>query len=264
MKQRSISAVVFVAILLPIVIFGGLPLTVFTYIIATVGLHELLRMRNLHIWSIPGVLSTLLLWTILLPADYQYILTDWNSSRFDIIILFLFLFLSYTVVSKNKFHFDDAGFVILTVLYIGVGFHFFIETRFADNGLIFIFYSLFLMWATDSGAYLIGKAIGKRKLWPEISPNKTIEGSLGGVACAIIVAILFMIFTDMNLSPVQLIVMTIVLSIFGQVGDLAESAFKRHYKVKDSGKIMPGHGGVLDRFDSLLFVWPLIHLLHFI
>lgn len=119
-----------------------------------------------------------------------------------------------------------------------------------------------MIWATDSGAYFIGKATGKRKLWPEISPNKTVEGSLGGVVCALIVAILFGLFADMNATVLTLMAITVILSIFGQLGDLVQSAFKRHFNVKDSGNILPGHGGILDRFDSLLFVLPLLNLFH--
>jgi phosphatidate cytidylyltransferase len=118
------------------------------------------------------------------------------------------------------------------------------------------------MWATDSGAYFIGKAIGKRKLWPEISPNKTVEGSIGGVVCALVVAILFVLFSNIHATIVSLMAITVVLSVFGQIGDLVESALKRHFNVKDSGTILPGHGGILDRFDSLLFVWPLLHFFH--
>jgi phosphatidate cytidylyltransferase len=119
-----------------------------------------------------------------------------------------------------------------------------------------------MIWATDSGAYFIGKATGKTKLWPEISPNKTVEGSIGGVVSALLVAVLFAIFSEINATIFTLMAITVVLSIFGQIGDLVQSAFKRHFNVKDSGNILPGHGGILDRFDSLLFVLPLLHFFH--
>ncbi len=138
-----------------------------------------------------------------------------------------------------------------------MGFYYFIETR--EAGLVFIFYALFIIWTTDTGAYLIGRKLGKRKLWPDISPNKTIEGALGGTLSAIVVSIIYVLVTDMDVAIIWIAVVTIFLSIFGQIGDLVESALKRHYNVKDSGNILPGHGGILDRFDSLLFVCPLIH-----
>ena len=110
-------------------------------------------------------------------------------------IALILLLLTYTVVTKNRFTFEDAAFSILSALYVGIGFYYFIETR-QDAGLVYIFYSLFIIWATDSGAYFIGKAFGKNKLWPEISPNKTVEGSMGGVVCAVIVAVLFASFSE--------------------------------------------------------------------
>jgi len=172
--------------------------------------------------------------------------------------VFILLLLTYTVVTKNRFTFEDVSFSILSSLYVGIGFYFFFETR-VDGGLVYILYSLFMVWATDSGAYFIGKALGKRKLWPEISPNKTVEGFVGGVVCAVVISLLFVLFTDINGSIIGI---TVVLSIFGQIGDLVQSAFKRHFNVKDSGTILPGHGGILDRFDSLLFVWPILNLFH--
>lgn len=98
---------------------------------------------------------------------------------------------------------------------------------------------------------------------PAVSPNKTIEGSLGGVGSAVLVALLFMLFDKSVYAPHNFFVMLIlvaVFSVFAQFGDLVESAIKRHFGVKDSGKLIPGHGGILDRFDSLIFVFPIMHL----
>jgi phosphatidate cytidylyltransferase len=260
MKQRILTAIIAAAVFLPIVMYGGLPFLLLTYLLATVGLYELLKMKKIKLFSIPGLISLALLWILLLPD--QTFLLDLNYTKVELAFLTVLLFLTYTVATKNRFTFEDVAFSILGTIYVGLGFYYFIETR--NAGITYIFYSLFMIWATDSGAYFIGKAMGKKKLWPEISPNKTVEGSIGGVICALIVAILFSFFTDIDASLLQLLVMTIVLSIFGQIGDLVESALKRHYNVKDSGNILPGHGGILDRFDSLLFVWPLLGFLHLI
>jgi phosphatidate cytidylyltransferase len=260
MKQRIITAVIAAAVFLPLVFIGGVPFILLTYLIASVGLFELLRMRKLKLFSVPGLISLAVLWIFLLPQQFQGFLMEQDISKVEVVLLAVLLFLTYTVATKNRFTFDDVAFSIMATLYVGMGFLYFIEIR--EAGLIFIFYSLFIIWATDSGAYFLGRAFGKHKLWPEISPKKTIEGSVGGIVCAVIVALLFFIFADMDISLFKLMVITIVLSIFGQVGDLVESALKRHYDVKDSGKILPGHGGILDRFDSLLFVWPLLHFFY--
>ncbi|KAB2337543.1 phosphatidate cytidylyltransferase [Cytobacillus depressus] len=262
MKQRIITAAIFGAIFLPIIIYGGMPVVILAYAMASIALYEVLKMRKLKLFSVPGLISLLLLWVILLPKHLQDVLDVLRYSKIEFVLLAVLIFLTYTVATKNGFTFDDVAFSILATLYVGIGFYFFIETR--ESGLVYIFYSLFIIWATDSGAYFIGRAMGKNKLWPEISPNKTIEGSIGGVVCALIVAVLFILFTNINATFWQLAIITIVLSVFGQIGDLVESALKRHYDVKDSGNIMPGHGGILDRFDSLLFVWPLLHYFYLV
>jgi len=260
MKQRIITAVAAAAVFLPIVIFGGWPFIAMVYLIASIALYEALKMRKLKLFSVSGIISLLLLWIFMIPEQYQGVFDSLSYTKSELFLLGALLFLTYTVITKNRFTFEDVAFSILSVLYVGLGFFFFIETR--EASLTYVFYSLFMIWATDSGAYFIGRAFGKNKLWPEISPNKTTEGFFGGVLSALIVAVLFSVFADMEVSAILLIAATAFLSVFGQIGDLVESAMKRHYNVKDSGNILPGHGGMLDRFDSLLFVWPLIHLFH--
>lgn len=259
MKQRIITGVIAAAFFLPIVFYGGLPFVLLTYLLASVGLYELLKMKNMNIFSINGLLSLLFLWVVILPKKYEAA-ANFYYSKTELGIAFIMLLLTYTVITKNRFNFEDAAFSIFSSLYVGIGFYFFIETR--NAGLVYIFYSIFMIWATDSGAYFIGKSMGRNKLWPEISPNKTVEGSIGGVVCAVAVAVLFTVFSNIHAALVPLMGMTVVLSVFGQIGDLVQSAFKRHFNVKDSGFILPGHGGILDRFDSLLFVWPLLHFFH--
>lgn len=264
MKQRILTGVLAVALFLPFVIYGGIPFTIFVYLLGSIALYELLKMKRIAFFSFPGIASLLLLWVLLIPKLYITILDDVNFSKLEIALLALLLFLTYTVITKNSFSFDDVGFVILSTMYIGIGFYFLIETR--NLGIEWVFYALLIIWATDSGAYFIGRSIGKRKLWPEISPNKTVEGSIGGVVSALVVSLVFQFialkfFNGFDESYIKITIITIVLSVFGQIGDLVESALKRHYKVKDSGRILPGHGGILDRFDSLLFVLPILHFL---
>lgn len=260
MKQRILTAVLAAAVFLPFVIYGKLPFTIFVYLLGSIGLYELLKMKKISLVSFPGFVSLLILWVLLIPNSYITILDDINFSKAEFALLGLLLLLTYTVVTKNKFTFDDVGFVVIAVFYLGIGFYFFIETR--NISLELVFYALLLIWVTDSGAYFVGRAMGKKKLWPEISPNKTIEGAVGGVLFAVIFAWIYHFFTGVLDSYFVVTVMTILLSVFGQIGDLVESAFKRHYQVKDSGTILPGHGGILDRFDSLLFVLPLLHFLN--
>jgi len=260
MKQRIITAIIFGAILISLTLMGGIPFVILAYLFASIAVYELLKMRKLKLFSISGIITLLALWIFLIPEKYQVFFERIQLTKVEVLLITVLLLFAYTVLTKNRFTYDDVAFSIMAILYIGMGFYYFIETR--EEGLVYIFYSLFIIWATDSGAYFTGRAMGKRKLWPDISPNKTVEGFFGGIFSAVIVSIPFGLFSDMNTSVLMLAIVTIFLSVFGQIGDLVESALKRHYHVKDSGNILPGHGGILDRFDSLLFVWPLIHFLH--
>jgi phosphatidate cytidylyltransferase len=127
-------------------------------------------------------------------------------------------------------------------------------------------YPLLLTWASDIGAYAVGRLVGGPKLIPSVSPGKTISGALGGVAAAVLVSwfyvpLVLAPYAQLALAPWERVVLGIVLSVAAQIGDLAESLLKRDAGVKDSSRIIPGHGGLLDRFDSLLFVLPVAALL---
>ena len=114
------------------------------------------------------------------------------DAKMEVTIFAVLILLSYTVLVKNTFTFDEVGFIVLATVYIGLCFHYFIEIRNIEtNGLLYIFYACVVIWSTDSGAYFVGKSLGKRKLWPEISPNKTVEGFLGGIVIALILRLFF-------------------------------------------------------------------------
>lgn len=255
MRQRVITAVVALIFFIPVLWFGGIAIDIVAAALAVVGVSEIFIMRKRIIVSFEFILSTLAALTLAVPNAFFNFLPD-ALSRTDVFFIFVMLMLVHIVVSKNKFNYDDAGILTLSALYIGTGFHFLAAIRNADNGLALLGYLLVIVWTTDIGAYMIGRKFGKHKLWPVISPNKTWEGSLGGSVAAVILAAIYVSFVNTGYNSLLLIIFAVILSIVGQLGDLVESAYKRHYGVKDSGKILPGHGGILDRFDSLLFVLP--------
>jgi phosphatidate cytidylyltransferase len=136
----------------------------------------------------------------------------------------------------------------------------------AREGTILLMLPILLTWATDTGAYFFGRALGRHKLIPSVSPAKTVEGAIGGVVVAVVAAWLYVMFllepfAQLSMLPVGLVVFAIVISVVAQIGDLAESLFKRDAGVKDSSRLLPGHGGILDRFDSLLFVLPVAYVM---
>ncbi|EKU50478.1 phosphatidate cytidylyltransferase [Staphylococcus massiliensis] len=256
MKVRTITTIIALLVFLPFVLYGGTPLIAFSYLLAIIALKELLNMNQIKILSIPGLISTLALLIIMFPQNAG----SWvGVYQLKTLTILSFVFLSYTVMSKNRFSFMDAAFCLMSIAYVGIGFMYFYETRTA--GLQFILLALCTVWLTDTGAYIFGKMIGKHKLWPVISPNKTIEGFIGGIFCSLLVPLLLSLVVDFHYPMWLLLISTVIFSMFGQLGDLVESGFKRHFGVKDSGRLLPGHGGILDRFDSFMFVLPLMNIL---
>lgn len=256
MRQRVITALIIVAIFIPVAITGSWLLDSVVLLLAGVGLYEFYKMKGKTILSLEGVISSLSLVFIILPDLAKIFLPSRITSGMLIYLLAIILLL-YTVLSKNTFTFDDASFSVLSVVYLGFGFRSLLLAR--EAGLELLILVLITIWTTDICAYLFGRKIGRHKLAPSISPNKTIEGFVSGTLMAVIVTGIYLYFSTLQMPFFSTLFILFVASIAGQFGDLIESAFKRHYTVKDSGSIFPGHGGVLDRFDSLLIVFPIFY-----
>ncbi|WP_231956205.1 phosphatidate cytidylyltransferase [Aneurinibacillus soli] len=255
LKTRIITGIVGAAGFLLLLYLGSVWYTALVFFLATLAYFELMRMKQIAITDVHGIMGLFFTWLIVLPGWM------WNGDllRTDYLFLFVLLLLFLTVASKNRIEYPDVAYVLLGCLYVGFGFHYINVTR-IENGLAVTLAVLFSIWATDSGAYFVGKAVGKTKLWPAISPNKTVEGSMGGIVLAMLVMVLFAVGGVVTL--MQALLMGGVIAISGQIGDLIESAVKRTFNVKDSGTFLPGHGGVLDRCDSWIIVFPVLHVLH--
>lgn len=251
-----------------IIVLGGTVFNLAVSIAASIAMIELLKMKKMRAFSLTGITALLSMWILVIPSNWFEAIFPYSFTKVELFIFFILIMLMLTVLTKNTFTFDEVGFVVLSSVYVGFGFYYLMLTReVPDIGMLLVFFVIFLIWTTDSAAYFVGRAIGKRKLWPDISPNKTIEGSLGGVVFALIVGIIFyLLIPDLStyISVATALIIMLVASVFGQIGDLVESALKRHYSVKDSGNVLPGHGGILDRFDSLIFVMPILHLIQLI
>ncbi|PRO65198.1 phosphatidate cytidylyltransferase [Alkalicoccus urumqiensis] len=263
MKQRIITAVIAGAGFLGVLWYGGLPFILLMVLLAVIAMGELLKMKHIRLFSSRGALGFIFVLLLALPEDWleQGIIAVDRNELFLILIIAM---LALTVLTKNAFTFDEAGFMILASVYVGFGFHYFMYARFAENGLALLILILILIWMTDTGAYFAGRAFGKHKLWPKISPKKTIEGALGGMAAAFAAGYIYSAYFNVFDSGWELFFCILIVSSAGQLGDLVESAFKRHYAVKDSGNVLPGHGGILDRFDSMIFVMPILYLFGFL
>lgn len=258
LKQRVITAVVALIIFIPIVFLGGTLIEIAALALAVVAMSEVLIMKRILLVTPEAIISILGTLFLVAPKSWMHDLPSQINTPF-VSLIFAIALMVRVVFSKNRFNFDDAGVLTLTMLYIGFGFNMFVQAR--TVGLGMLMYLLLTVWSTDSGAYLVGRKIGKTKLATQISPNKTWEGSIGGTIVAVIVGIIFSVTGLIHYGILATILMTLFLSIAGQLGDLVESSLKRYYGVKDSGRILPGHGGILDRFDSLLLVLPMAYLL---
>lgn len=164
-------------------------------------------------------------------------------------------------IKKKNYPSNTIQKIDISIRYLLLSFAFLLLLPFINGGYeVSVILSLIIfIWVNDSFAFFVGKNLGKRKLFESVSPKKTIEGFLGGVFFTLITAFLVSYFCDF-LSLTNLIVISLIASILGTIGDLVESKFKRQANTKDSGTIMPGHGGILDRLDSLLFVAPFVYL----
>ena len=258
LQKRTLFAVLALAIFLPVLFAGGLLLQIGIGLLAMLGVHELLHMKGLKTMTIEGTLTLLATFALTIPLEnyLTFLPVDGNVVAYSVLITIM---LGTTVFSKN-YTIEDAAFPIAVSFYVGFGFNALLDARVAGFDKVLL--ALFIVWATDSAAYLTGVNFGKHKLAPRVSPNKTIEGSLGGILSAVLVTGIFMLVRPQVYAPYNafvFLILAVLFSIAGQLGDLVESSVKRHFGVKDSGKFIPGHGGVLDRFDSLLFVFPLMH-----
>ena len=254
MKKRVISAIIMVAVFIPLLIMGELPFAIFMTILGMFGFYELVKVRESK-KKFPTWLKVLAYFMIAFFAlnnvgsiEFQY------NFDYRVMALIIFLFLTPIVFinDNKKYNINDALFLIGSILFIGLSFNLVIITRNFD--ISYILYLLLITTITDTFALLTGMLVGNHKL-TDISPKKTIEGSIGGTLMGTIVATAFY-FTVINssCSLVLLILVTCGLSVVGQIGDLVFSAIKRYYDVKDFSNLIPGHGGILDRFDSLIFV----------
>lgn len=175
-----------------------------------------------------------------------------------VLTIFVNLFLIKDLFSKKVIPLFHTKRFIITTFYLSNAFVFLmlIASMFSSKILLGCF---ILVWVNDSFAYLIGKNFGKQKLFEKISPKKTVEGFLGGLLFACIASYFISNLSD-TLSFSSWLLLAIIITVFGTLGDLIESKFKRQANVKDSGSIMPGHGGLLDRLDSIIFASPFIYL----
>lgn len=255
--KRTLTAGAFVAILLGCTYYSQLSFSILFFIITVLGVWEFYKLsekganKPQKIWgTIAG--ASIFASTSIVCMGYDYRLLVIN-------IPIIFLIFINELFSKSANPFRNIAFTIIGIVYVAVPFSLlnYLVTYTGTYSYELLFGFFFILWSNDSGAYLAGSAFGKRKLFPRVSPGKSWEGSIGGaIASYIVVFIISKWYTGFSI--IEWMTIAAILIIIGTFGDLVESLYKRSKNVKDSGTLLPGHGGILDRFDSLLLATPFV------
>ncbi len=255
MKKRILSAAILIAIFVPLIVIGGLPFKIGVGIVSVLAFKEAidLKKKEKDLPSIIKVLGMISLLILIFASKNDYLLNLGLSFRTIGCLLILLLGPTIFYGGNDKYTTRDAFYLIGWILLLGVFFNILIVL--VDYNVLLLVFLLLITVLNDTFALIFGKLIGKHKLIVNVSPGKTWEGSLCGVALGTFVAVMFYLnFISSNVNVIKLCIFVAILSIIGQIGDLVFSKIKREAKIKDFSKLIPGHGGVLDRLDSLIFV----------
>ena len=255
MKIRIISAAVLLAIFIPLLLVGGLSYSLLMLLIALLALHEILHIRKTK-KEFPFFVEVCayILVAFITFNNYDskdlYFLMDY---RLMSVIMCVFLAPMVFINDSKKYNLNDALFLTSSTIFVGLSFNLLILLR--NFSLEYVIYLFIISTITDTFAYITGRYIGKNKLAPLISPKKTIEGLIGGTVMGVIAgATYYTTVIDPTVDLGIIIFVTTCLSLIGQLGDLVFSAIKRYYNQKDFSNLIPGHGGILDRLDSIIFI----------
>jgi phosphatidate cytidylyltransferase len=259
LKHRVITAAIGIPVLIFAIWFGDPWFSFLIAAAALAGAYEFYHMANLG--RRDPLLYLGLLWTLALVLSAHYKNPDVLPIVVTAIMLISLICLLYRPSREEAFR--NWAWTIVGALYVGWMLSYWLRLRGLEYGQNWVYLAMLTTFANDTGAYFVGKARGKHKLAPTMSPSKTWEGAIGGLISAVLAVIV--IATVLNLiSPFafeywQTILLGFLVGLFAQIGDLVESLLKRNTGVKESGNLLPGHGGILDRFDSLIFVGAVIY-----
>lgn len=254
--QRLLSGIVLILVAIAAICTGGNVLLCFVGLLSLIGQFELYRVLKLEksILGLAGYLGTI---------AYEILLFMNKEAFFEVYLLaVLLIFMSIYVICYPKYVFKDIAMPFAGIIYVTMMLSCLYQVRCQTGGIYLVWIIFIAAWGSDTCAYCVGKLIGKHKLPSPLSPKKTVEGCAGGVLGAALIAFIYAtIFkAELALAGCSVVLFTIMGglgAICSQIGDLAASAIKRNYDIKDYGKLIPGHGGVMDRFDSILFTAPL-------
>ena len=263
-KERTISAVILVIAAFASILPGGIILAVVLYGISMVGFLELTKACGVREGQKPNTLEIVGLVAITCYYLVTYFVQD-ASYAVMVILLAMIAMMSVYVFGFPKYHANQVMDAYFALIYAPVMLSFVLLTRQLDDGIYLVWMIFISSWISDTFAYLAGVMLGRHKLAPVLSPKKSVEGSVGGIVGAALFGALFGAYLDSTLGQEQYVMILAVVggvgSVISQVGDLAASAVKRNHEIKDYGNLIPGHGGIMDRFDSVIFTAPITYFL---
>ena len=251
MKQRVISAIIALIIVVPLIVLGGIPYYIGMGIISIIGYYEITNVigkeKEIPLYIRLIVLATYIALIASTIKEDSFVL----DPKFIVLNIFACT-LPLIVYDRKKYDSADAFKLLAFTLLLAISFSFMIVIR--NMSLNYLLYVITITIMSDTFAHFVGTMIGKKKLCPKVSPNKTVEGFIGGVFFGTFLgSVLFLTVISSTANVFLVVVISLILSIVSELGDLVFSAVKRKYDVKDYGNIMPGHGGVIDRLDSIIF-----------
>lgn len=252
MKIRIISSILAIPLLIFFVNIGGMPFKLAWFMVIAIALYELFRMQGKPMITLPSLFAfTYLIGAFFLISNSSIVTLSFGEmTAFYIILNLIYFVYNYAHTSLS-----DVTFLLASTIYVVATSRYFLLLR--DMNTAVVYFVFVTAWSYDTFAYLCGVKWGRKHPWPLLSPKKSIEGVIGGIVGCLVCVSLYAWFMKW---PVTLtLIYAFFGAILGQTGDLIESAFKRQYGVKDSGYILPGHGGILDRFDGALLVAPLTY-----
>ncbi len=260
-KVRIISSIIGIPLLIAIILFGGVPFRIALTILCLIGVYEFYQAVNKDLKPINNI-------GYLFSIIFLIFLYDFTLTKFYIFIsLFLLVLLITMILSHPKFDIRDVENTYIGFFYVCFLLSHIALVRELPDGKIYVWLIFITAWGSDTGAYFAGRKFGKHKLAPVLSPKKTIEGSIGGILLSALLSVVYGVImnnfmgNDIFQVMVKFAVIGVLGSIVGQIGDLTASSIKRSTGIKDFGRIIPGHGGVMDRFDSVLFTAPMVYYL---
>ena len=263
-KERTISAVILVIAAFASILPGGIILAVVLYGISMVGFLELTKACGVREGQKPNTLEIVGLAAITCYYLVTYFVQD-ASYAVMVILLAMIAMMSVYVFGFPKYHANQVMDAYFSLIYAPVMLSFVLLTRQLDDGIYLVWMIFISSWISDTFAYLAGVMLGRHKLAPVLSPKKSVESSVGGIVGAALFGALFGAYLDSTLGQEQYVMILAVVggvgSVISQVGDLAASAVKRNHEIKDYGNLIPGHGGIMDRFDSVIFTAPITYFL---